>query len=116
MSIAMVDKKKTAIKEKQTQSQVVSFLAEETGLTKKQVVALFEAFGDLVHRHIAKNGSGEIKIPYLGVKIHRKTKPATKKRNGINPATGERIVIAAKPKREVVKVTPLKALKSILDK
>lgn len=110
----MSEKKKTAIKENQTQSQIIAHLAEEVSLTKKQITAVFEATSSLIARHINKNGSGEFKLPHLGIKITRKTKPATKKRKGVNPATGEAIEIAAKPKRDVVKVTALKALKDVL--
>ena len=63
-----------------------------------------------------KKGSGEFKIPYMGIKVNRKEKPATKKRMGRNPATGEEMEIAAKPKRQVVKAMPLKAIKDLLDK
>ncbi|HEX2549022.1 MAG TPA: HU family DNA-binding protein [Gammaproteobacteria bacterium] len=44
----------------------------------------------------------------------RKTKPATKQRQGRNPMTGETITIAAKPKRDVIKVKPLKSLKDAI--
>lgn len=110
----MTEKKKGAIREKQTQTQITACLAEETGLNRKDITAVFEAMSELVGRHMAKNGSGEIKIPHVGIKIIRKTKPATKKRQGINPATGETIEIAAKPKRDVVKVSALKALKTLI--
>jgi len=116
MGIYMAEKKKTAIKDSQTQSQIIAHIAEEIELPRKQVTAVFESASGLISRHIMKNGSGEFKIPHLGIKVSRKTKPATKKRKGINPATGETIEIAAKPKRDVVKVTALKALKSILEK
>lgn len=112
----MAEKKKPAIKETQTQSQVIAHLAEQLSLTRKQVGAIFEATAELVSRHITKNGSGEFKIPHLGIKIVRKVKPATKKRKGVNPATGEPIEIAAKPKRDVVKLVALKALKNVLEK
>ena len=68
----------------------------------------------IVQGHIMKRGSGEFRVPELALKINRKTKPATKKRKGRNPSTGEEIMIPAKPKREVVKVTALKALKDII--
>lgn len=110
----MAEKKKTVIKETQTQSQIIAHLAEELEFTRKQVAAVFEATAELVRRHISKNGSGEFKLPHLGIKIMRKTKLATKKRKGVNPATGESIEIAAKPKREVVKLSALKALKDVL--
>lgn len=105
-----------AIKDKQTQTQIIAHISEETGLQKKDVKAVLESMGELSHRHIMKRGSGEFKVPFVGVKINRKTKPATKKRMGRNPATGEEMVIAAKPKRDVVKATALKALKELLEK
>lgn len=105
-----------AIKEKQTQTQIIATISEETGLQKKDVKAVLESMGELSHRHIMKRGSGEFKVPFVGVKINRKTKPATKKRMGRNPATGEEMEIAAKPKRDVVKATALKALKELLEK
>lgn len=112
----MTEKKLKAIKEKQTQTQIISSLADETGLSKKEVKLVLESLGELAHRHIMKRGSGEFKIPFMGVKINRKTKPATKKRMGRNPATGEEMVIAAKPKRDVVKALPLKSIKELLEK
>ena len=111
----MAEKKLKAIADKVTQTQIISQVAESTGLTRKQIVAVFEATSELSHRHIMQRGSGEFKVPYIGIKIVRKTKPATKKRDGINPATGAKIVIPAKPKREVVKVVALKALKAVLE-
>lgn len=112
----MTEKKLKAIKDKQTQTQVIGAIAEETGLAKKEVKAVLESLGGLAQRHIMKRGSGEFKVPYVGVKINRKIKPATKKRMGRNPATGEEMEIPAKPKREVVKTVALKSLKELLEK
>lgn len=112
----MSEVKLKAIKEKQTQTQILSSIADETGLVKKEVQAVLESLSNLTHRHIMKKGSGEFKIPYMGVKVSRKDKPATKKRMGRNPATGEEMVIAAKPKCQVVKAMPLKAIKDLLEK
>lgn len=39
---------------------------------------------------------------------------ATKERMGRNPATGEAIMVAAKPQCEVIKATVLKSLKAII--
>jgi nucleoid DNA-binding protein len=112
----MEEKKLKAIKEKQTQSQIIASIADETGVSKKEVKAVLESLGELAHRHIMKRGSGEFKVPYMGVKVNRKTKPATKKRMGRNPSTGEEMVIAAKPKRDVVKAIPLKMMKELVEK
>lgn len=112
----MTEKKLKAIKDKQTQTQIISSISEETGLSKKEVLSVLKSLSELSHRHIMKRGSGEFKVPFMGVKVARKTKPATKKRKGRNPATGEEIVIAAKPKRDVVKVTALKLMKELIEK
>ena len=40
--------------------------------------------------------------------------PATKARRGVNPFTGENMIFKAKPARNVVKVTALKALKDMV--
>ena len=76
--------------------------------------AVFSSLGDLVARHMKRNGSGEFQIPDTGVKIRRVKKPARKSRMGRNPATGEMIKIAAKPAQTAVKVTALKALKDTI--
>jgi nucleoid DNA-binding protein len=48
------------------------------------------------------------------LKIYVHKKPATKEREGRNPATGETIKIAAKPASNVVKVKALKKLKELI--
>ncbi len=80
----------------------------------KQVKSVFMTAGHLAKCHLIKGDSGEFTIPELAVKIVRKTKPATKQRQDRNPITGETIMIAAKPKRDVIKVRPLKTPKNVL--
>jgi nucleoid DNA-binding protein len=104
-------KKLTAIRTKHTKAQVLQTIADETAIAKKDIAAVFTALGDLIERHIKRNGSGEFQIPDTGVKIRRVKKPARKARMGRNPATGEEIKIAAKPAQTTVKVTALKSLK-----
>lgn len=102
------------ISQKQTKAQILKFISEETGLSTKQVKSVFAMTSHLTKCHLIKRGSGEFAIPEMAIKIVRKTRPATKKREGRNPMTGETITIAAKPKREVIKVRPLKSLKEVL--
>ncbi len=103
-----------AITTRQTKTQIIHHIAEEVGLTKKQIADVFNSLGSLIKRHMQRRGSGEIAIPETGVKIRRVKKPARKARMGRNPATGEAIKIPAKPATTVVKVTALKALKDTL--
>lgn len=100
---------------RQTKSQIIQEIADSTGLTKKDVSAVFANLGELIQRHMQKRGSGEFQIPDTGVKIRRVKKPARKSRMGRNPATGEEIKIAAKPAHTVVKVLALKALKDTIN-
>ncbi|MBT8440082.1 MAG: HU family DNA-binding protein, partial [Gammaproteobacteria bacterium] len=94
---------------RQTKTQIIQAISDSTGLTKKDVSAVFSNLGELIQRHMQKRGSGEFQIPDTGVKVRRVKKPARKARMGRNPATGEEIKIAAKPAHTVVKVQALKA-------
>ena len=100
-----------AIAEKQTKSQILAHIAEDTDLTKKQVGAVLDSMAGLAVRHLQNGASGEFTIPSIGVKLRRVKKPARSERSGINPATGEKITIAAKPETVAVRATPLKSLK-----
>ncbi len=104
-----------SITQKQTKTQIITAIAEDTGLTKKEVAQVFSSLGSLIKRHMQRRGSGEFTIPETGVKIRRVRKPATKARMGRNPATGEEIKIPAKPAHTVIKVGALKALKDTLN-
>ena len=104
-----------SISVKQTKTQIIQAIAEDTELTRKQVSAVFDSLGELIQRNMQKRGSGEFTIPQTGVKIRRVRKPARKARMGRNPATGEAIRIAAKPASTVIRVAALKALKDTLN-
>lgn len=100
-----------AIAARQTKNEIIAAIAEETGLSRKDVASVFSALGDLVNRHMKRRGSGEFTIPDTGVRIRRVRKPPRKARRGRNPATGETIRIPAKPASASVKLTALKPLK-----
>ncbi len=101
-----------ALKEQMTKAQVYAHLAEETGLPKKDIVAVLDELGVVIERHVKKNSIGEFKLLGL-MKVKVVKKPAQKARKGTNPFTGEEQMFKAKPARNVVKVTPLKALKDM---
>lgn len=109
-----MNKKQTAISEPYSKAQVTSAIAEDTGLSKKEVNAVFDSLKDLIHRHLKSRGAGTFTLPGLA-KITVTKKPATKDRKGVNPFTGEPTVFKAKPARRVVKVRPLKGLKDLAE-
>jgi len=99
-----------AIQAKMTKSQIVTSLAESTGLTKKQVGSVMDEYDTLIQRSIKKRSVGEFTVPGM-MKITTVSKPAKKARKGINPFTGEEQMFKAKPASIGVKVRPLKKLK-----
>ena len=103
-----------AIKEPLNKSQMLSAIAEGCGMSKKEVATVLDELSSVIHRHLKKRGAGTCTIPGL-MKIKTVRKPATKERPGINPFTGEQTIFKAKPARTVVKVTPLKGLKEMVD-
>ncbi len=108
-------KKKTtakAAKKPTTKSESLTFIAEKTDLTKKDVSAVFDALAMLMKRDL-KRGPGVYTVPGL-MKVKVVRKPATKARKGVNPFTGEEMMFKAKPARNVVKVLPLKGLKEMV--
>lgn len=98
------------VKEKLNASQLMEHLAEQTGLDKKQVKAVFTALSDTILGSVAKKGVGEFTLPKL-LKVIVKDVPARKARKGISPFTGEETVFKAKPASRKVKVRPMKTLK-----
>lgn len=102
-----------AVDRPRTKSDIFSALSENTGLSRKDVGAVFAALGECIGLDVGKKGPGVFTVPGL-MKVTRVSKPATKARKGINPFTGEETTFKAKPARNVVKVRPLKALKEMV--
>ena len=105
--------KVTAVQQPMTKAQLLSVIAEETGLTRKQIAEVMDSLSGQIQRHIKKRGPGTFTLPGL-LKIKTVRKPARKARKGINPFTGEEATFAAKPAHTVVKIQPLKGLKDMV--
>jgi DNA-binding protein HU-beta len=86
-----------------TKSQIVAKLADDTGLTKKQISAVLDAQAKLAY----KGAKAGYTLPGLGKLVL----VARKARMGRNPKTGEQIKIAAK---KVVKFRVAKAAKDAI--
>ena len=96
-----------------TKVQILTTLADNTGLARKQVTHVLDELTDLIERHLKKKGVGVFNLAGL-LKFEVKRKPATKARKGINPFTGEETTFKAKPATNVVKVRALKKLKEMV--
>jgi nucleoid DNA-binding protein len=106
-------KKQSKSGKPRSKSQIYSDIAQDTGLSRKQVALVFENMAELIKQDLSKKGPGVFSIPGL-LKIKVRTRPATKARKGINPFTGEETIFKAKPARRVVKAAAMKALKDMV--
>ena len=104
---------KAPAKKAPTKTEIYGAIAEATGLTKRDVGAVFDALNDEIARSLGKKGPETFTIPGL-CKIVVQKKDAVPAREGVNPFTGETQMFKAKPARKVVKVRPLKKLKDMV--
>ena len=112
----MAAKKKAGASTKKppTKSEIYTKIAEDTGLTKKDVSAVFDSLSAQIKKNLGGRGApGVFTIPGL-LKMRVVKKPATKARKGINPFTGEEMMFKAKPASKTVKVAALKGLKDMV--
>jgi len=94
-----------------TQTQLVSVVAERAELNKSDAKRALAALEDVVLEELAN--AQKVRIGGL-VQLTVRIKPATKKRQGRNPATGEQITIAAKPASVDLRARPLAKAKGSL--
>lgn len=87
-----------------TQTQLIAEVADRADLSKADARRVLEALDDVVLEEL-----GNVQKVRIGglVQLTVRVKPATKKRKGRNPATGEEIDIAAKPASVDVRARPL---------
>lgn len=103
----------TRAKKAYTKTELLTTIADRSGVAKKDVGAVLDCLSDVIEAHVKKGAVGSFNLPGL-LKVKTIRKPATKARKGINPFTGEETVFKAKPARTVVKVLPLKKLKEMV--
>lgn len=106
-------KKATTEVKPRTKSQIYGEIADDTGLSRKEVAGVFEAMSGMIKKDLGRRGPGTFTVPGL-MKIRKHRKPAKKRRFGVNPFTGEEQWFAAKPASNVVKFTALKNLKDMV--
>jgi len=94
-----------------TKSQIVAAVAGQADLSKKQVSAVMEALTGQMKK--ALKGVGVFTLPGV-CKMRVVKKAATKAREGVNPFTGEKMMIKAKPASKKVRIRALKNLNEMV--
>jgi nucleoid DNA-binding protein len=113
--MANTESKTTDVKKPLTKNQIVTNIAETTGLAKKDIQSMLDALSDEIKKSLAKKGAGSFVLPGL-LKIDKKqVKAQPAKKNVPNPLRpGEFINKPAKPAHLKVRVRALKALKDMV--
>jgi len=101
------------IKEPLSKSGMIKIITDVTTLNKRDVVSVIDCLTQVIEKHVKTGGPGVFVMPGL-LKISVVKKPARPARKGINPFTGEEIMIKAKPAYKAVKVKALKKLKAMV--
>jgi DNA-binding protein HU-beta len=94
-----------------TQTQLVATVAARAELTNADAKCVLQALEDVVLEQLGN--AEKVRLGGL-VQLTVRVKPATKKRAGRNPATGEEITIAPRPASVDVRARPLAKAKSAL--
>jgi nucleoid DNA-binding protein len=102
-----------SFKEPLSKSTIIKTITDFTALGKKDVVAVLDCLTDVIEKHVKPGGPGTFAMPGL-MKIVVVKKPARAARKGINPFTGEEIMIKARPAYKAVKIKALKKLKEMV--
>lgn len=98
------------LKDTFTKASLVSHLAEQAEVDAKSVKAVLQHLENTILGAVHKKGAGEFTLPGLFKVVSVKV-PATKRRFGKNPFTGQDQWFEAKPASVRVKVRPLKKVK-----
>jgi len=94
-----------------TKTEILNNLATATGLTRKQVAAVFDALQAEIKKNLGPRGPGVFSIPGL-LKIQKKKTPAKPKRTIMS--FGELREVGPTPAKTKVVVRALKNLKDMV--
>ncbi len=91
-----------------TAKSMISYLAEKNGLSQRQARQLLEDYHLLLQSGMLLGQ--KVPLGKLG-RLFLREQPARKARVGVNPATGQKITIAARPPQAVPRITFSRVLK-----
>ena len=94
-----------------TQTQLASAVADRAEISKAEAKRVLGTLEEILLEELAN--AQKVRVGGL-VQMTVRVKPAQKKRKGRNPATGEEIVIAAKPASVDLRARPLAKAKAAL--
>jgi len=112
-TVAAKPKQLAKITKAYTKSELLNAIALQANLDKKPVKLVLEALENIIFAHLKKGSVGKFTLPKL-LKMTVKSVAAKPERMGRNPATGENIMLKAKPASKKIKINALRALKEVI--
>lgn len=106
-------KKMPSFKDPLTKSGMIKTITDVTSLNRKDVVCVLDCLTQVIEKHVKTGGPGKFVMPGV-LKITVVKKPARSARKGVNPFTGEEIMIKARPAYKTVRIKALKKLKEMV--
>lgn len=103
--------KLSAVKEPMAKSAVLQHIANNVGITRKQVGQVMDELSSVVSAHVNKKAPGQFVLPGL-LKITIVRKPAQKGGKKVM-MMGKEVITKAKPARNIVRIRALKKLKDM---
>lgn len=103
--------KLSSVKEPMAKTAVLQHIANNVGITRKQVAQVMEELSGVVAAHVNKKAPGQFVLPGL-LKITVVRKPAQKGGKKVM-MMGREVVTKSKPARNVVRIRALKKLKDM---
>ena len=98
------------VTEKLSKPELMSWLAADSGLSKKEVSRVMTSLERLMEASLGPRGAAQFTLPGL-LRMSTVQRPAIKARRGINPFTKEEVWFKAKPASISVRIRPLRKLK-----
>ncbi len=108
----------TAASKQRKKTEIFTVISENVGISRKQVAGVFDTLGRMMAADLAKPAANKNKVFVVPgmMKVASIYKPAplqeATKANPFKP--GEMMTVKAKPARTVIKIRPLKGLKSMV--
>ncbi len=112
-AVKLAPKKIPQVKDPLSKSGMIKTITDVTCLPKRDIVNVLDCLTQVIEKHVKTGGPGIFVLPGL-MKISVVKKPARPARKGVNPFTGEEIMIKAKPAYKAVKIKALKKLKEMV--
>ena len=99
-----------------SRAEIIRAAADQAGVSVKNASAVISSLAELLHREMGKKGSGYFILSWMGIKVRRVKKAATKARAMKSPLTGTDVIIPAKPSHVKVKLSALKRLREAISR